>query len=254
MTISFNIDLFCLVFMRFMGMVMFNPLLGRTSVPTTLKAGFSLLCAFAVTPTLHMAVSISGPVQMIVSLILELTVGLAVGVLLNIVFSVVLLAGELVDAQMGLGMAMQYDPGSGIQTPVFGNLFNVILMVVFFASDAHLSLITLMSESFGAIAPGTAWPTAGAEHFLVAMGGDMLRLGFQMAVPVMAVELICVVAIGLLMKAVPQINIFTMGIQVEAIAGILVVLVSSSSIVGLCGRLTTYALEKITELLRLLVH
>ena len=250
-----NIDLFLLVFMRFTGLVLFNPVFGRTSVPNILKVAFSLLCAWMVTPTLTgVSVHIDGMVEMAAACLLELAVGLAIGVAVDILFAVVTVAGEMVDMQMGLGMAMIYDPSSGINMPVIGNFFNAVMLMVFLAGNAHLSLLAMMSDSFRAIAPGTGFPTAASARFLVSMGGDMLSLGLRMAIPVLAIEMIGVIAIGILMRAVPQINIFTVGLQIESLIGIAVLLVSMPMIAGLCNRLTSYILEKSAELIRLMVH
>ena len=249
-----NIDLFLLVFMRVTGFVILNPIFGRSTVPTILKVAFSLLVASVITPTLNVAVNINGVLPMVVAALTELSVGLAIGVVISILFAVVTIAGEYVDLQMGLGMAMMYDPGSGATMPVMGNFFNVIMMVVFFAGNAHLSLLSLVADSFKAIAPGTAFPTAASARFIVSMGQDMFELGLRMAVPVIAVEVIGLIAIALLMKAVPQINIFTVGIQIQTIIGILVVLLAAPAITALCDRLTAYILEKSAEFIRLMVH
>ena len=254
MTVSINIDLFLLVFMRITGFVVLNPLFGRTAVPTILKVAFSMMCAFLITPTLNAAVNINGFVAMLVACLLELCVGLAIGMIINILFSVVVLAGELIDMQMGLGMAMMYDPGSGINMPIMGNYFNIVLTVVFFAGNAHLALLSLVSDSFKAIPPGSVGISAQSAQFIVSMGKDMFELGVRMAVPVIAVEIVGIIAIGLLMRAVPQINVFMVGIQIQAIVGILIVMVATPVITLLCDRLTSYILEKSAELIRLMAH
>lgn len=249
-----NIDLFLLVFMRITGFIILNPIFGRTSVPNLLKVALSLLIASIITPTLGVTVSINGFLPMVVAALLELSIGLAIGVVINILFAVVTMAGEFVDMQMGLGMAMMYDPGSGINMPVMGGFFNIIMMVVFFAGNAHLALLSLISDSFKAIAPGTAYPTAQSSQFIASMGKDMFELGLRMAIPVIAVEIIGIIAIALLMKAVPQINIFTVGIQIQAIIGIIIVLLAAPVITALCDRLTAFILEKSAEFIRLMAH
>jgi flagellar biosynthetic protein FliR len=251
---TFNIDLFLLVFMRITGFIILNPLFGRTTVPNLFKVAFSLLFASIVTPTLNVSVNINGVAPMVLAALMELTIGLAIGVVINIIFAVVTLAGEMVDMQMGLGMAMMYDPGSGVNMPIMGNFFNIILMVVFFAGNAHLALLSLVSDSFKAIAPGTAYPTTQSAQFVVSMGKDLFDLGLRMAVPVIAVEVIGLIAIGLLMKAVPQINIFMVGIQIQTIIGIIIVLLATPILTALCDRLTAFILEKSAEFIRLLVH
>jgi len=252
---SVNIDLFLLVFMRITGLIILNPVFGRNSIPSILKVALSLLCAFIITPTLGLInVNINSMTQMIVSCALELCVGLAIGVIINLLFAVVTMAGEIIDMQMGLGMAFMYDSGAGINMPVIGSFFNAMLIMVFFSSNAHLALFSLISDSFKAIAPGTAFPTTESAKFIFTMGGDFFSLGLRMAIPIMVIELISIITMGMLMKAVPQINIFTVGIQIQAALGILLMLISIPVLVTLCQRLTTFMIEKSSELIRLMMH
>lgn len=253
MTTGFTIDLFLLVFLRVTGLMLFNPIFGRTNVPNSMKVGFSLLVAFTLTPTLRgTQAPVDGVVNFIVAGLLELGVGLALGVVINIVFGVVVVAGEYIDMQLGLSMAQMYDPGSGVNMPIVGNFYNFVLLMVFFGSNAHLSLISLVANSFGVMPPGAAQITPGAARFIALMGGDMLELGLRMAVPIIAVELICVVAIGLIMRAVPQINIFAFGIQIQAIVGIILLLVSIPVTVSMMGSLTSFLLDKAAQVIRLM--
>lgn len=252
-TTGLNIDLFLMVFLRVTGMMLFNPIFGRTSVPNILKVAFSLLVAFFLTPTLHgMQVQVNGLVDFVVDGLLEFSIGFGIGILVNLIFSVVTLAGEYIDMQLGLGMAQIYDPGSGISMPVVGSFYNLILLLVFFADNAHLSLFAMLADSFHVIAPGAASITPSAAKFAVDMGGNMLEMGLRMALPIIAVELICVVAIGLIMRAVPSINIFAFGIQIQAIVGIIVLLIAVPVTVSMCGGMVSLLLEKVAEFIRLL--
>lgn len=248
-----NIDLFLLVFLRVTGMMLFNPVFGRTSVPAILKVGFSLLTAFLLVPTLHgVQVQMDGLVNFIVAGLLEFSIGFGIGVLVNQMFGIVAVAGEYIDMQLGLSMAQIYDPSAGASMPVVGSFYNLVLLLVFFAGNAHLSLFAMLADSFHVIAPGAAAITPGAAQFVVSMGGDMLEMGLRMAIPVIAVELICVVAIGLIMRAVPSINIFAFGIQIQSIVGIVVLLVAVPVTVSMCGGLVSFLLEKAAEFIRLL--
>ena len=86
------------------------------------------------------------------------------------------------------------------------------------------------------------------------MGGDLLQLGLRLALPVIAVELVTQFALGILMKAVPQINVFTVGIQLQAIIGILMLVIALPIVAALCGKLSDYILEKSAELFRLMMQ
>lgn len=253
MTISLaNINLFLLVFMRMTGFVIFNPIFQRSSVPTLLKGAFSLLCAFLITPTLSVSTSINGVVQMTAAAITEFIVGIGIGVICNMFFNVVTMAGEMIDMQMGLGLATMYEPGSGVTMPVMGNFLNIVVMLVFFTGNAHLTLLSLVADSYRLILPGNVFPTAASSAFIVNLGGDMFELALRLAIPVIAVEIVGIVAVALLMRVVPQVNIFTVGIQIEIIIGIVVILLAASPLTSLCDQLVSFILEKSAEFIRLL--
>ena len=256
MTISLsNIDLFLLIFMRMSGAILFNPILGRQNVPVILRTGLSLICAFLVTSTLTgIRVVENGVVALIVASVFELAVGFGIGVIMDILFSVVLIAGEAIDNQIGFSMATFYDPHSGVNMPLLGNYFNVVFMLVFFASNAHLTFFVLLSDSCRAIPPGTVTLTGESARYIVLLGRDMLELGLRMAIPVLAVLLICDITVGLLMRAVPQLNIFTIEIQVKVIVALILVVISVPVLVSMSDQLTTFMLEKVTEFLRILVR
>lgn len=259
MTITFpvlsalNINLFLLVFLRMSGAFLFNPILGRQNVPMLLRAALGLLCAVVITPTLTgISVQIHDVVQLMVMGLGELFVGMTLGILVSVVIYVVQLAGEQIDAQMGLTMSKMYDAHSGVNMPIMGSFFNLIIIFCFFSANAHLTLIAFATDSFRLIAPGGVFPTQQSLHFVVDLMGDYFRLGLQMAIPVIAVEIVCQIALGLLMRTVPTINIFAIGLQIEMLIGLVLMLVTISAIVVLCGQLITFMVEKAAELLRLM--
>jgi flagellar biosynthetic protein FliR len=252
---SLNIDLFLLVFMRMSGAIIFNPIFGRSNIPATLKGALSLVCAYLVTSTLgKQAYVMNNMVQFGISCTLELVIGIAIGTIISGLFSVVLVAGEMVDLQMGFSMANFYDPKSGVNMPIIGSFFNAILILVFFASNAHLTLFNLLTDSFRAIPAGTGYPTLQSAQFIVSMGKDIFEMGIRFAIPILAVEIIAQIMMGILMRAVPQINIFTVGIQLQTIIGIVMLLIAVPVIVTLNGRLSDFTIEKITELIKLMIH
>jgi flagellar biosynthetic protein FliR len=251
---SLNIDLFLLVFMRMSGAILFNPIFGRSNIPATLKGALSLICAFLVTSTLGQTYEMNNMVQFGISCVLELSIGIAIGTVVSALFSVVLVAGEMIDLQMGFSMATFYDPKSGVNMPIIGSLFNALLILVFFSTNAHLSMLNLITDSFRLIPAGTGFPTAQSAQFIVNMGADIFQMGIRFAMPILAIEIVVQIMMGILMRAVPQINIFTVGIQIQTGVGLVMLMIAIPIIVTLNGRLSVYIIEKLTELIKLLVH
>jgi flagellar biosynthetic protein FliR len=252
---TFNIELLLLVFMRMSGAIIFNPIIGRSNVPATLKGALSLVCAFLVTSTLGaQTVEMNSLVQFGMSCTLELVIGIAMGTIISALFSVVLVAGEMIDLQMGFSMSTFYDPKSGVNMPIIGSFFNALLILVFFATNSHLAFFNLLSDSFRAIPAGTGFPTAQSAQFIVSMGKDIFEMGIRFAIPILAIEMVEQITMGILMRAVPQINIFSVGILLQIIIGLVMLLVAIPTIVTLDGRLSDFIIEKITELIKLLIH
>jgi flagellar biosynthetic protein FliR len=250
---SLNIDLFLLVFMRMSGAIIFNPIFGRSNIPATLKGALCIICAYLVTSTLSQSYEMSNMMQFGISCMSELVIGIAIGTIISGLFSVVLLAGEMLDLQMGFSMANFYDPSSSVSMPIVGSLFNALLVLVFFASNAHLAMFNLITDSFKVIPAGSGYPTAQSAQFIVNMGTDIFDMGIRFAIPILAIEFIAQIMMGILMRAVPQINIFTVGIQIQTIIGIVMLLIAVPIIVTLNGRLCDFIIEKITELIKLLI-
>lgn len=253
LSLGFGIDLFLLVFMRMSGAVLFNPILGRMNIPIPLRAALGFLLALIVAPTLTgMSVHIGSIAQLMVMSLGELFIGLALGVVVSTIFYIVQNAGEIIDIQMGLSMAQVYDAHSGINMPLMGSLFNVIMILCFFSSNAHLSLISFVCDSFRLIAPGTVMPTQQSAHFIVSLGKDFFELGLRMAIPIMAIEVVCQIGLGMLMRAVSSINIFSVGTHIMTLIGLFLVLFMMTSIVTMCGQLINFMLEKAAEVIRLI--
>lgn len=248
-----SIELLLLVFMRMSGLFIFNPILGRENVPMVLRAALGFITTIVVAPTLSgTTVVIRNLVELVVMSLGELFIGLAVGIVLSILLYTVQLSGELIDMQLGLTMAKAYDPHTGVNMPLLGTLFNLIFILCFFVSDAHLTLVKFLTDSFSLIPPGNVIPTTASMNFLISLGTDYFELGLRLAMPIVAIEIVAQIGIGLLMKAVPSIDVFSVGMHVTALIGIILLTVTMTAIFTSCGQLVTFALEKIAQIIKLM--
>ena len=203
------LTLFLFIIGRMTGCVAFNPLLGRRGIPSMVKAGFILLlsvCVFTITP-----VPRSFPESML-------------GLIVNLFFYIPLMAGSIIDMQMGLSMASTYDPSSGIQTTATSNVLNTLMSLLFFVANGHQTLIRIFVTSgravpYGAVALGEDLYGAVLEIFI-----DCTILGIKLAMPILAAELMGQVGMGILMKVIPQINVFVINIDLKLIIGLVLVM------------------------------
>ena len=215
------LTLFLLVLARMSGVVLFNPILGRQSIPGVVKSGFILLLSItAYTMTDYLPEAPGSILETLVLLGLELFLGYVLGLVMNLFFYVPLLGGETIDMQMGMSMGRTYDPSSQTSTTVTASLLNLLLMLLFFAANGHHTLMRIILVSgrivpFGAAAFGQELYGAMVELFI-----NCTILGIKLCMPILAAELLGQMGMGILMKVIPQINVFAINIELKVIIGL----------------------------------
>lgn len=216
-----QLTLFIYVTARMSGFVLFNPILGRSTIPGTVRAGFVLVFSISVMSFVGQEVAVpSGLLLMAVQIMLEMALGFLLGMVMNFFFYIPQLAGEVIDNQMGLAMNQIYDPASQANMSVTGVLLNTLMILLFFAANGHHTLLRIMLTS-GEIVP------YGAVSFGNNVAGAMLELfvectifAVKLAMPILAAELVGQVGMGVLMKLIPQINVFVINIDLKVLIGL----------------------------------
>lgn len=210
------------ILMRMSGFVLFNPLLGRRNVPGIFRAGFTLtLTWFVASFTEGTAPVPVNVVELGVKLLLELGVGFTVGMVIQFfIYLIPQQAGEIIDNQMAMTMSQEYDPGSQVSMSTTGTMFSALMILLFFSSNGHNTLLRILLSSgevipYGQAALGQAAMQAAAELFI-----ECFVLAIKLAVPILAAELMGQVGMGILMKVIPQINVFAINIELKVIIGL----------------------------------
>lgn len=207
---------------RILGLFMVAPVLSHASIPNRVKIGFSVLVALLLAPTLPPLPQVplaswSG----LLVLAQQFLIGAAIGFAMRVVFSGVEAAGELIGLQMGLGFASFFDPNSEGQTLVIGSFLNLLAVLVFLSVNAHLFLLAALAGSFHSL-PISAVPLAAGGFLQLAQaGGVVFALALQLALPLIAVLLVVNLALGILTRSAPQLNIFAIGFPITLGVGLI---------------------------------
>ena len=221
-----ELTLFLMIMARMTGCVLFNPLLGRQSVPGIVKSGLILLLTVTIFAMTSDRPAVPGTVlEAAVRMLLEMGMGYVLGLVVNVFFMIPLVGGELIDVQMGMSMGKTYDPGSQSSVSVTATMLNILMMLLFFVANGHQTLLRIFLVSgevvpFGAVAFGEAVYAAVVELFL-----DCVLMSIKMCMPILAAELLGQVGMGILMKVIPQINVFAINIELKVIIGLSLLLV-----------------------------
>ncbi|MEA4831985.1 MAG: flagellar biosynthetic protein FliR [Oscillospiraceae bacterium] len=247
-SISSYYILFLLVLTRMSGVFLFNPFFGRKNVPAIIKIGLALLISVLITPTLGLKnPEIGSQIVFIIMLIKELFIGYVMGFVVNLLVAWVLMAGEMSDIQLGLGMSKLYDNQTNVSMPVTGAVFNIMLTLVFFAQNGHLNLIKIASLSCMAFPLGYELVNPEIGSYLTLLFGNILLMTVKLAAPIIAVELLTEIGMGIFMRNVPQVNVFVASIQVKLMVGLIIFIFVLPVYYEYLGKSIDFMFEKLEQ-------
>lgn len=225
------LTLFLYITARMSGFVLMNPILGRRNLPGMFRSGFALVMSvFVFSITDQTVVMPRSLAELALRFLLELGVGFVLGMVMEFFFYIPQLAGQVVDTQMGMTMNQIYDAGAQANMSVTGVLLNTLMILLFFAAGGHHTLLRVMLTSgevvpFGAAAFGQDVANAALELFI-----QCTLLAVKLSMPILAAELMGQLGMGVLMKVIPQINIFAINIDLKVLIGLALLLVLISPI------------------------
>lgn len=221
-------DGFILIFVRMTGLFVISPIFGRRNIPTYFKIGFSFFMALILINTVKVpsVVQYSNFLQFTLIITKEFLVGLIIGYASYLIFNAIYLAGQMIDMQVGFGMVNILDPISNIQIPITSNFYFIISMIVFLTVNGHHMLIRAMFDSYKFIPLGGAVFTSVLMNDLMIAFGNIFVLGFKISAPVIAAILVTDIALGVISKSVPQLNIFVVGMPLKIVLGIVVMIIT----------------------------
>ncbi len=214
--------LFLFPFVRVLAWLSFDPLMGNRSAPVSVRIALALVLTIAMAPILPPIAKIplvSG--DGILILLQQIAIGAALGFTLRIMFAAVELAGQFMGLQMGLSFATLFDPINGAQTPVVAQFLVLSTALILFAFNGHHLVIAALAESFDTIPVSANLSSAGFVA-VVHWAGSLFSTGLHIALPVTAALLATNLAIGMMTRASPQLNIFAVGFPLTLGAGFLV--------------------------------
>lgn len=225
---------FALVFLRVIALVIAWPIFGTQTVPVSVKVLLAVVLSMVLFPTIKFAnvdlIKIGDEVVFLAAR--EIFVGLALGFLMRMFFFAVSIAGEIISLSVGLGSAQIFNPAMGASGNVMEQ-FEVMLASLFFlALNGHHIFIGGLAESF------TLVPVSAMAIKTAGFGGiatfvqDVFWMGIKISAPIMIAIFLANFAMGILGRAVPQINVLVTSMPVTLLLGLAVLFVTTPLFVG----------------------
>ena len=205
---------------RILALLVAAPPFNNAALPRRVRLFVGIAICIAITPALPKLPPIApASGEGLLILAQQMLIGFAMGLALRLVFSAIDLAGMMISNQMGLGFATAYDPQSTSQTPVVSEFLGILALLVFMGINGHLMVIATLTKSFSVL-PIAAWSIkTGTWLNLAAAGGVIFSSGLLLALPIVVALLITNIALGVLGRVSPQLNLMAIGFPVTLILG-----------------------------------
>lgn len=211
-----------LVFVRMSSLFVITPVFGRREMPSYLKIGLAFFCSYILVPLLgDVKVEYTNLLSFAVLASKEFLVGIIIGYVSFLVFSALYVAGQIIDIQIGFGMVNVLDPTMNTQIPITGNFIYILATLFFLAIDGHHMLISALFKSYSVLPINGFAFTEAMVNNITTIFSDVFVIGFKISIPVLAAALLAEVALGILSKTVPQMNVFVVGIPLKIGIGLL---------------------------------
>ena len=226
--IFLHADYIILLFFRIGALTISSPIFGRVNIPSSAKICLMTTLTyffFLVLPT-NDSIEYVSLLQYALLILNEVVVGMALAFVMNAFFAVTATAGQLIDMQMGFGMANIYDMQSNSQMALTATMLNVIMILVFFGVNGHQQLIGVIKTTIEKLPVGTLVFSPDIGLVAAEVFAKSFMLGIVVALPFIASGLILEFSFGMLIRTVPQMNMFVVGIPLKTFVGFVVLLTS----------------------------
>lgn len=205
---------------RIFGLIAAAPVFNNAALPVRVRLVVGLAITFAVAPALPAFPPVAPASWAGLAILAQQSlIGIALGFTMRLVFAGIDLAGELIGLQMGLGFAVFYDPQNATQLPIVAELLGLLALLIYLALNGHLMMLALLAESFTVLPVGATLFQAAGWETLLRWGANIFSIGVLLALPLISALLIANIALGVLTKVAPTLNLFAVGFPVTLMAG-----------------------------------
>ena len=245
-----NFEYFLLILVRIASFVYIAPFFGDSAVPSRVKIGLSAFVALFMYNIIERPeLSYVSAIGYAVLVVREGITGLLIGFAANICNSIVIFAGNIIDMDIGLSMATEFNPAMNSETTVTGNFYYYVILLLLLVSDMHDYLLRAVCDSFSVV------PLGGAQfefdHLLSSMTkymGDLFVIGFRIFLPFFACIMVFNCILGIMAKVAPQMNMFSVGIQLKILVGLAVLFLT----IYLAPSIANFIITEIKTMVRLI--
>lgn len=230
-----DFEMFLLVLVRITCFMSVAPFYGMRNVPAQVKVALSFFIAILIAGSVDgSAVGYTGILGYAVIVIREGITGLLIGLVASICNSIILFAGNIIDMDIGLSMAQEFDPMMNTQVTISGNLYQYLILLLLVVTDMHHSILRAFVDSFELIPlNGQNFQWDSLLNTMTRFMTDSFVIAFRIILPVFACTMVLNCILGVMAKVAPQMNMFAVGMQMKILVGFAVLLLTVTLLPGI---------------------
>jgi flagellar biosynthesis protein FliR len=219
--------------LRVGGFVLTAPIASESTIPGRVKIVLSVSLAFLMSPLVNTPATLSiFSAAGLLAAVQELLIGVAIGMVVQLAFEALMFAGQTVSLTMGLGFATLVDPQRGANTTVLGQMFMILGLLTYLAINGHLVLLGTLAASFQSLPIGASHVDKNFLLSVVLWGARVFESGLLIALPAMIALVIVNLALGVVTRAAPQLNLFGIGFTITLLCGFFVLMTGLDGIMA----------------------
>jgi flagellar biosynthesis protein FliR len=236
---------------RIGAMLLAAPMFSSRQVPVRFRLLLMFLITWIVIPSLP-----SMPPADVLSytgfliMLQQILIGVIMGFILQMVFGALVFGGQVVAYSTGLGFASMVDPQNGVQVPVVAQFYLILTTLLFLLSNGHLLTIELLADSFQTLPVAVDGISRNGLLDIIAWGSRLFAGGLLIALPIVGAMLMVNMGMGVVMRAAPQLNIFSVGFPITMLLGFALMWVSLPSVFTVFTRILEDAFQLMMQLLQ----
>jgi len=246
--ISTWVATFMLPLFRIGAVLMTMPIFGTTLVPRRVRAYFALAITVVVVPGLPPMPEVHAlDLSALLMIAEQVIIGALLGFSLQLFFQAFVVAGQIISIQMGMGFASMVDPTNGVSAAVIGQFLTMLVTLLFLGMNGHLVVFEVLTESFTTLPVGSGMLV---NHFWELAGklGWVLGAAMLLVLPAITALLVVNIAFGIMTRAAPQLNIFSIGFPLTLVLGMVIFWVTLGDILNQYQPLAVEALQLLRSL------
>lgn len=245
-----NLEVFLLILVRISAFIVSAPFLSQSHIPRQVKACLVFYLSLLMFGMLGTeTIEYNGVIELAFLIFKEAAAGLLLGYMTNICFYILNFSGNLMDMEIGFSMVTEFDPASNMSATITATIYSNAVMLLMLATYMHHYILKAFMETFQLVPIGMIRLQPDMYKIMVSFMGDYFILGFRIILPVFATMLILNVVLGILAKVAPQMNMFSVGMQLKVAGGLLILVV----VIGLLPQVSDIIYGEIQRIYNLML-